>query len=164
MQKSPPDGLALWQIQCVGRWGGNTVEQYVAEAFVEIRAASLWEVSEELRGLLAAVEDITGLRAELKHKAGSSAVPNAICQETVERDLVDEALRGHIRDFSGEHRKAQHRRSRIHVVNRRTNVVHACGWKFGSTDARPQAGAMDFVCMCVKPQMCLCVCVTKCVC
>ena len=31
-------GLALWQIQCVGRWGGNTVEQYVAEAFAEIRA------------------------------------------------------------------------------------------------------------------------------
>ena len=31
-------GLALWQIQYVGRWGGNTVEQNVAEAFAEIRA------------------------------------------------------------------------------------------------------------------------------
>ena len=193
-------GLALWQIQYVGRWGGNTVEQYVAEAFAEIRAdwavdgsvqreakrarsderqeVRLWEVSEELRRLSAAVEDITGLRAELlKYKAGSSAVPNAICQETMERDLVNEALSEGTFEISVENiARLRHRRSKIHVANRRTNVVHAvdldnmesptswwspasgwrsgwsaaCGWKFGSADARLQAG--NFVgTRCCKP-------------
>ena len=183
-------GLALWQIQYVGRWGGNTVEQYVAEAFAEIRAdwamdgsvqreakrarsderqeVRLWEVSEELRRLSAAVEDLTGLRAELlKYKTGGGTFPNALCDETMERDLVDEALSEGTFEISAENiTRLRHRRSRIHVVNRRSNVVHAvdldsmasptswwspaggwrsgwsaaCGWKFGSADARLQAG------------------------
>ena len=36
-------GLKLWQIQCIGRWAGNTVERYVGEAFADIRAG--WSMS-----------------------------------------------------------------------------------------------------------------------
>ena len=130
-------GLALWQIQYVGRWGGNTVEQYVAEAFAEIRAdwvvdgsvqreakrarsderqeVRLWEISEELRRLSAAVEDVTGLRAELlKYKTGGGTFPNALCDETMERDLVDEALSEGTFEISAEKiTRLRHRRSRM---------------------------------------------------
>ena len=131
-----------------------------------------------MRRLSAAVEDITGLRAELlKYKAGCGTFPIALCHETMERDLVDEALSEGTFEISVENiTRLRHRRSRIHVVNRRTNVVHvvdldsmasptswwspasgwrsgwsaACGWKFGLADARLQAG--DFVgTRCCKP-------------
>ena len=42
-------GLALWQIQYIGRWGGSTVEVYVAEALAEVRAA--WSSSRAGVGL-----------------------------------------------------------------------------------------------------------------
>ena len=105
-----------------------------------------------------------GLRAELlKNKTGGGTFPNALC----ERDLVDEALsEGTFETTADNITRLRHRRSRIHVVNRRSNVVHAvdldsmasptswwsqaggwrfgwsaaCGWKFGSADVRMQAG------------------------
>ena len=78
----------------------------------------IWEVSEELRRLSAAVEGVTGLRAELlKYKTDGGTFPNAICDVTMECDLGDEALSEGTFEISAENiTRLRHRRSRVHVV------------------------------------------------
>ena len=104
---SRPSRLVLWQIQCVGRWGGSTVEHHITEAFAEIRAdwaidgfvqsgpnramseesqcAHLWEVMEDLCRLSAVVEDV------VKCIAHDGRTQTTLCDEMMA--FVDRAAR-----------------------------------------------------------------------
>ena len=168
-------GLALWQIQYIGRWGGPTVEIYVGEAFAEIRAGwadgdgqragpkrarqderedlQLWEVTEQLRRLSAAVADVRSYQEELsRFKGASNAFPEALCDEAVAEGLADEATSAGM--FAITHETVDRFlavQTNVCVVNCRSCVLHAidlgsmasstastwsaaCGWRFGAAD------------------------------
>ena len=78
-------GLKLWQIQYVGRWGGDTVEKNIGEAFADIRRWSmssgtsavpkvprrsvdgthLWEITAQLQELTPLAQEVAFLKSEI---------------------------------------------------------------------------------------------------
>ena len=85
-------GLQLWQVQYIGRWGGNTVEIYAAEAFADARSgwaisvaqgaeastsqsgcnlgAALWELKEEVNSLQSVAQEVGELRDAVSKLSG----------------------------------------------------------------------------------------------
>ena len=142
-------GLALWQIQYIGRWGGPTVEIYVGEAFAEIRAGwadagasragakrarqnekedlQLWEVMEQLRRLSSVVADVRSFQEELgKCKLAGGAHTSALCDEAVAKDIAEEALNEGTFVVSPESiEKFSKGQTSFCVVNCRSCVLHA---------------------------------------
>ena len=143
-------GLALWQIQYLGRWGGNTVEVYVGEAFSDLRAdwslssgdapttkrarleyaqeVQLEEIQAKIRELAPLASDVQALKKELEDRrevAASRAA--ALCAEGDEyAALVEEATsEGTYRVTAATIMKLRAARAPVCVVNARSYMTHA---------------------------------------
>ena len=143
-------GLALWQIQYLGRWGGSTVEIYVGEAFAELRAGwshgggdgtvtkrarqeerediQLSEVAAQIRELAPLVKDVRELRREFEARAaGGGGWAKALCDKEAEfTDLAEEAVQeGTFPVNAGTVVRLQSSEAPVCVVNVRSSKVHA---------------------------------------
>lgn len=148
-------GLALWQIQYLGRWGSNTVEIYVGEAFADLRACwseasgdsinmkklkadveeaeVAWsDVVAQVRKAWSLAKDVEDLRKELetfRDKDAGWARDWKKHEEEME-DLVDEATQDGTVDVTAEAIiKLKGFVGQVSVVNTRTCTSHAVDLK-----------------------------------
>ena len=161
-------GLALWQIQYIGRWGSSTVELYVAEAVADTRAhwsraqgscqqrlgegtyideqtgVQLWEVQHAARELVNMAGDIQSLKQMLEAaRIVGSEAKKALGNLSVEEasDLAEEANCASIQKFTVQNVAAWLASGRAaFVVNKASGLVHGVDLK-SIAEAPPTAWA-----------------------
>ena len=140
----------MWQIQYLGRWGGNTVDIYVGEAFAELRAGwscmddggalakrarqeekdeiQLWEVAAQIRELAPLIKDVQELKREMDGlKSEHSGWAAELQGNEVEFvDLAKEASQeGTFRVSAETVVKLKEAAASVCVVNTKSCVAHA---------------------------------------